>query len=243
MSLFIFRFELSLLSCFNPSHISGGSRGRFQRAQKGCADISTSHYGGEVLTRRCLPAYQRDVEGIYRRNSIGDVSFHYDVRLAAEVDLPFSNKMGKVKIRGIFATWTVADVAKSPEMVFRLKLETNPTHPFVPLSESSNKLILRMRSQQIFIGIITILAASALAVALYYTQGNESLRGGGSSIFSVPAFIGAWGFALVIFNVQVSLSATTSIRKGVDQSIRMIRFRSTLCYIVAQIPQIYPELF
>ena len=112
--------------------------------------------------------------------------------------------MGKVKIRGIFATWTVADVAKSPEMVFRLKLETNPTHPFVPLSESSNKLILRMRSQQIFIGIITILAASAIAIALYYTQGNESLRGGGSSIFSVPAFIGAWGFALVIFNVQVS---------------------------------------
>ena len=118
--------------------------------------------------------------------------------------------MGKVKIRGIFATWTVADVAKSPEMVFRHKLETNPTHPFVPLSESSNKLILRMRSQQIFIGIITILAASAIAIALYYTQGNESLRGGGSSIFSVPAFIGAWGFALVIFNVQVSLSATTS---------------------------------
>ena len=129
--------------------------------------------------------------------------------------------MGKVKIRGIFATWTVADVAKSPEMVFRLKLERNPTHPFVPLSESSNKLILRMRSQQIFIGIITILAASALAVALYYTQGNESLRGGGSSIFSVPAFIGAWGFALVIFNVQVRQSATTSVQKSADQSIRM----------------------
>ena len=113
--------------------------------------------------------------------------------------------MGKVKIRGIFATWTVADVAKSPEMVFRLNLETNPTHPFVPLSESSNKLILRMRSQQIFIGIFTVLAATLIAIALYYTQGNESLRGGGFSIFSVPAFIAAWGLALVIFNVQVNL--------------------------------------
>ena len=116
------------------------------------------------------------------------------------------HKMGKVKIRGIFATWTVADVAKSPEMVVRLNLEKNPTHPFVPCTESSNKLILRMRSQQIFIGIITLLIAGLIAAALYYTQGNDSLRGGGSSIFSVPAFIGAWGLALVVFNVQVNNS-------------------------------------
>ena len=157
----------------------------------------------------------------------------YDVTLAAEVGELFLNKMGKVKIRGIFATWTVADVAKSPEMVFRLKLETNSTHPFVPLSESSNKLILRMRSQQIFIGIITILAASAIAIALYYTQGNESLRGGGSSIFSVPAFIGAWGFALVIFNVQVSLSPITSSIDYICDSgdLSCFGFRASYCII------------
>ncbi len=110
----------------------------------------------------------------------------------------------KVKIRGVFASWTMTEVERKPEARFRSKLETNPTYPFIPVSESHrNILVYRRRSRKIVAGVLALFVACAFALALYYSQ-RSSFAEGGLSVFCVPAFIGVWALATVVLNLQVS---------------------------------------
>ncbi len=106
-----------------------------------------------------------------------------------------------VKIKGVFTSWSIGEVTKTPEVVFRMRLERNPTHPFVQLDD--DKLILRWRSTEISTGFLLLIGAALFAYAVYYAQGSTSLSGGGTSIYSIPLLIAIWGLVKIFFNFQV----------------------------------------
>lgn len=113
------------------------------------------------------------------------------------------------QIREIFTTWTYANETNNPEMIFESKLKTNPTHPFIPLSEKKGTFVHKKRSRKILAGVLTIIVAVAIFVTVYLTQ-NGSLQGVGASIYSIPALVGLWGILLVFLNLEVRRLILTS---------------------------------